>query len=103
MLSTSIKPAMEINMTTDARLDRIEEKLDNMQEVLVSMARFEEKVAAIKDAQDNGWDRMNHFSKKLDSIEEQVRDNAHTVSIINKLFWVAVIAAAGSIAAQMWM
>jgi len=46
---------------------------------------------------------MNHFSKKLDSIEEQVRDNAHTVSIINKLFWVAVVAIAGSIAAQMWM
>jgi hypothetical protein len=46
---------------------------------------------------------MNHFSKKLDSIEEQVRDNANTVSIINKLFWVAVVAISGSIAAQMWM
>ena len=103
MLSTSIKPVMEINMTTDARLDRIEEKLDNMQEVLVSMARFEEKVAAIKDAQDNGWERMNHFSKKLDSIDDQVKDNASTVSVINKLFWVAIVAIAGAIAAQMWM
>ena len=62
-----------------------------------------EKIATIKEAQDNGWERMNHFSKKLDSIEDQVRDNANTVSIINKLFWVAVVAIAGSIAAQMWM
>jgi len=89
--------------TTDSRLDSIEKKLDALTEAMIALARAEEKIASIKQAQDNGWDRMNHFSKKLDSIEEQVRDNAHTVSIINKLFWVAVIAVAGSIAAQVWM
>ncbi len=90
-------------MTTAARLDRIEEKLDNLTDAMISLARAEEKIVTIKEAQDNGWERMNHFSKKLDSIEDQVRDNANTVSIINKLFWVAVVAIAGSIAAQMWM
>ena len=90
-------------MTTNARLDRIEEKLDSLTEAMIALARAEEKIASIKQAQDSGWERMNHFSKKLDSIEEQVRDNANTVSIINKLFWVAVVAIAGSIAAQMWM
>jgi len=89
--------------TTDSRLDSIEKKIDTLTEAMIALARAEEKIASIKQAQDNGWDRMNHFSKKLDSIEEQVRDNAHTVSIINKLFWVAVIAVAGSIAAQVWM
>lgn len=87
----------------NARLDRIEEKLDSLTEAMIALARAEEKIAGIKQAQDSGWERMNHFSKKLDSIEEQVRDNANTVSIINKLFWVAVVAIAGSIAAQMWM
>lgn len=90
-------------MTTAARLDRIEEKLDNLTDAMISLARAEEKIVTIKEAQDNGWERMNHFSKKLDSIEDQVRDNANTVSVINKLFWVAVVAIAGSIAAQMWM
>lgn len=90
-------------MTMNARLDRIEEKLDSLTEAMIALARAEEKIAGIKQAQDSGWERMNHFSKKLDSIEEQVRDNANTVSIINKLFWVAVVAIAGSIAAQMWM
>lgn len=92
-----------IKMTTNARLERIEEKLDSLTEAMIALARAEEKIASIKQAQDSGWERMNHFSKKLDSIEEQVRDNAHTVSIINKLFWVAIVAVSGSIAAQMWM
>jgi hypothetical protein len=46
---------------------------------------------------------MNRFSEKLDQIEEQVRNNAQTVGVINKLFWVAIVAAAGAIAAQYWM
>ena len=102
-MKPSLELTTELNMTTNARLDRIEEKLDALTEAMIALARAEEKIASIKQAQDSGWERMNHFSKKLDSIEEQVRDNAHTVSIINKLFWVAVVAIAGSIAAQMWM
>jgi tetrahydromethanopterin S-methyltransferase subunit G len=93
----------ELKMTTNARLDRIEEKLDNLTEAMIALARAEEKIAIIKEAQDSGWERMNRFSEKLDSIERQVGENANTVKIINKLFWVAVIAVAGSIAAQMWM
>ncbi len=90
-------------MTTNARLDRIEEKLDNLTEAMVSLARAEEKIIGIKEDQTNMYDRMNRFSEKLDNIERQVQDNAQTVKVINKLFWVAVIAVAGSIAAQMWM
>lgn len=102
-MTISLELTPEMNMTTNARLDRIEEKLDSLTEAMIALARAEEKIAGIKQAQDSGWERMNHFSKKLDSIEEQVRDNANTVSIINKLFWVAVVAISGSIAAQMWM
>jgi|TARA_B100001093_G_C26079862_1_gene698165 tetrahydromethanopterin S-methyltransferase subunit G len=102
-MKPSLEITPEITMTTNARLDRIEEKLDSLTEAMIALARAEEKIAGIKQAQDSGWERMNHFSKKLDSIEEQVRDNANTVSIINKLFWVAVVAISGSIAAQMWM
>jgi hypothetical protein len=51
----------------------------------------------------NQFERMNRFSEKLDRIEAQVQDNAGTVSMINKLFWVAIVAIAGAIAAQMWM
>ena len=73
-MKTSLEITPEITMTTNARLDRIEEKLDSLTEAMIALARAEEKIASIKQAQDSGWERMNHFSKKLDSIEEQVRD-----------------------------
>ena len=85
------------------RLDRIEDKMDKMAEALVTLARFEEKMDAYNEYRQNSWERMNKFSEKLDRIEQTVEENAHTVGIINKLFWVAIVAAAGAIATQIWM
>lgn len=88
---------------TSKRLDRIEEKLDKMGDVLISLARFEEKMDAYNEYRERSWERMNKFSEKLDKIEKCTMDNARTVQTINKLFWVAIVAIAGSIAAQLWM
>tara|TARA_B100000900_G_scaffold354740_1_gene323606 strand:- start:178 stop:456 length:279 start_codon:yes stop_codon:yes gene_type:complete len=88
---------------TAKRLDRIEEKLDKMSEVLVALARFEEKMDAYNEYRTNSWERMNKFSEKLDKIENTVGDNARTIGVINKLFWIAIVAAVGAIAAQIWM
>ena len=88
---------------TDARLDRIESKLDQLTEAMVAMARAEEKLAGLKEDHDRAFERINRLSQKLDAIELQVTDNAATVAIINKLFWVAIIAVSGSVAAQLWM
>tara|TARA_B100000085_G_scaffold30101_1_gene24855 strand:- start:3813 stop:4091 length:279 start_codon:yes stop_codon:yes gene_type:complete len=89
--------------STSKRLDRIEEKLDKLGEALVAIARFEEKMDAYNEYRERSWERMNKFSEKLDVIEKKVEENAHTVKIINKLFWVAIIAIAGSIATNIWM
>ena len=89
--------------TTGKRLDRIEEKLDKLSDVIVSIARFEEKMDAYNEYRERSWDRMNKFSEKLDLIEKKVDENAATIGIINKLFWIAIVAAAGAIAAQIWM
>jgi len=88
---------------TNLRLDRIEAKLDKLTDAMVAMARAEEKLAGLKEDHDRAFERMNRLSQKLDEIERKVDDNAHTVAIINKLFWVAIVAIAGSIAAQVWM
>jgi len=85
------------------RLDRIEQKLDKLAEALITIARFEEKMDAYNEYRLNSWERMNKFSEKLDNIEKKVDENAHTVTVINKLFWVAIVAASGAIAAQVWM
>lgn len=89
--------------STGKRLDRIEEKLDKLSDVIVSIARFEEKMDAYNEFRQNSWERMNKFSEKLDVIEKKVDENAATIGIINKLFWIAIVAAAGAIAAQIWM
>ena len=88
---------------TDDRLVRIEQKVDKLSEALVSMARAEEKLVGLKEDHDRAFERLNRFSAKLDEIEKKVDDNARTVQTINKLFWVAVVAISGSIAAQLWM
>ncbi len=88
---------------TTTRLERIENKMDKMAEALVTLARVEEKMETYNKYRDDSWARMNKFSEKLDAIEKKVDENAHTVQIINKLFWVAIVAAAGAIATQIWM
>ena len=87
----------------DSRLTRIEDKMDKMADALISLARFEEKMDSYNKSREDAWTRMNKFSEKLDAIEKKCDENAHTVKIINKLFWVAIVAAAGAIATQIWM
>tara|TARA_R110001606_G_scaffold193624_2_gene341333 strand:- start:379 stop:657 length:279 start_codon:yes stop_codon:yes gene_type:complete len=89
--------------SNDARLARIEEKLDRLADAMISLARAEEKLVNMEDKYNNQFARMNKFSEKLDRIETQVLDNAATVNMINKLFWVAIVAVSGAITAQIWM
>jgi len=88
---------------SNKRLDRIESKLDQMSEVLISLARFEEKMDAYNEYRERSWDRMNKFSAKLDHIEKMCDDNSRTVNTINKLFWIAIVAIGSAIAAQFLM
>tara|TARA_Y100001937_G_C6858232_1_gene215171 strand:+ start:128 stop:403 length:276 start_codon:yes stop_codon:yes gene_type:complete len=88
--------------TTD-RLVRIEQKLERMETVLIAIARFEEKMDAYNEYRQNSWERMNKFSEKLDNIEKKVDKNAHTVGIINKVVYAAVVAAIGTYVAHMWI
>ena len=90
-------------MAETDRLNRIEEKIDKMAEAIMLMARFEEKLDNYEKYRDESWARMNRFSEKLDRIEKKVDENAHTVGLINKLFWVAIVAFSGAVAAQIWM
>ena len=94
---------MEVLMSTSERLERIEVKVDKLAETMIEMARFEQKLDNYEKYRDESWARMNRFSEKLDRIEKKVDENAHTVGLINKLFWVAIVAFAGAVAAQIWM
>jgi predicted nucleic acid-binding Zn-ribbon protein len=87
----------------EARLTRIEEKLDRLTDAMVSMARAEEKISSLNDDHNKMYERLNRLSAKLDDIEKKVDDNHRTVCIINKLVYAAVVAAVGTYVAHMWM
>ena len=94
---------VESSESNAKRLDRIEEKLDKLTDAMVAMARAEEKIVALQDDHDNMRERMNKLSVKLDDIQRTVDENSRTIKFIHKLFWVAVVAAAGVIATNIWM
>ena len=77
--------------------------MDKLADALVTIARFEEKMEAYNKYREDSWERMNKFSSKLDVIEKMCDENAHTVNVINKLFWIAIAVGASAIAAQIWM
>ena len=89
--------------TTQQRLDRIEEKIDKLADAMISLARAEEKIAAIADMHGHQTERLNKLSGKIDDIAAQAADNTRTVQLINKLFWVVVAACSAAVASNIWM
>ncbi len=55
--------------STGTRLDRIESKLDQLTEAMITLARAEEKLAGLKQDHERSFERMNKFSAKLDDID----------------------------------
>ena len=93
----------DTTITMESRLDKIEDKIDKLTDTMVSMARAEEKITALRTDQNKMYDRINRLSVKLDEIQYKVDENARTVNLINKLFWVVIVASAGAVASHMWM
>ena len=89
--------------TTNNRLERIEDKLDKLADAMVSLARAEEKITTLSGDQDKQYSRINKLSVKIDEIERIVLVMNRAVCFMQKLFWVAVVAAAGAVATNIWM
>ena len=75
---------------SEARLNRIEQKLDRLVDVVESIARVEEKMAA-------NDSKLNRLEFRMDKIEDEVvsvsktsRDNSSVASFADKLFWIIV-------------
>lgn len=87
--------------STSSRLDRIETKLDQLTDAMITLARAEEKIVNLQDDHNKMHDRLNKHSEKLDDIEKICNDNHRTICVINKLFWVVTVAVIGSIVTQL--
>lgn len=69
------------------RLQRIEEKLDKLADVIVGMARVEEKIADLETRRSESHERLNRVSQRLDCVETgQATANAK-LGTIEKVVW----------------
>ena len=86
-----------------ARLDSIEMKIDQMSEAIIALARAEEKISTLTDFGKQQGEQILTLINRVDRLENMVRENASTVNIINKIFWVVIAAAATGITGMLFM
>ena len=93
------KEEMQVYTVQSHRLDRIEEKLDQMAEAIVALARAEEKITTLTDFNKQQSEQIQNLINRIDRVELLVNSNASTVNIINKVFWIVVV---GLVSAITW-
>ena len=81
------------------RLDRIEEKLDQMAQAIIALARAEEKISTLAEFNKQQSEQIQSLINRIDRVEQLVNSNASTVNVINKIFWVIIV---GLISAITW-
>ena len=95
--------AHEQREQASARLDRIEQKIDKMSDVIVALARAEEKITTLTSFSKQQSEMIQHMTIRLDRLEAAVQQNASTINIINKLFWIIIAAAATAVTGMIFI
>ena len=83
----------EIRRSDDARLERIEKKIDVMSDAMISLARAEEKLISFEKNNQHILNKIDRQEAKIDSLEKTITDNNRTIIIINRLFWLILTGA----------
>ena len=95
--------ANEQRAEQSARLDRIEQKIDQMSEAIIALARAEEKIITLTEFGKQQGEQILTLINRVDRLEGLVRQNASTVNVINKLFWIVIAAAATAITGMLFI
>ncbi|MGI9269128.1 MAG: hypothetical protein ACR2PE_01225 [Porticoccus sp.] len=95
--------AQEQRAEQSARLDRIEQKIDQMSEAIIALARAEEKIITLTEFGKQQGEQILTLINRVDRLEELVRKNASTVEIINRLFWIVLAASATAITGMLFI
>lgn len=81
-------------VSDEARLERMENKLDTLSEAVVSLARMEERMITLFKRMDKYDDAQNKLSDRVSGVEKVTVQRGVVFHILDKLFWVVVGAAA---------
>lgn len=82
-------------MAEDARLERIENKLDEVGKAIVALARMEERMITLFKRMDILDQEQNQQGRRLQAVENRVGTNGQTLRFAERLFWIFATAAVG--------
>ena len=85
------KDLQQVYTVQSQRLDRIEEKLDQMAQAIIALARAEEKISTLAEFNKQQSEQIQSLINRIDKVEQLVNSNASTVNVINKIFWVILV------------
>jgi hypothetical protein len=85
----------ESHSMTDARLTRIEGKLDKLSEAVVSMARMEERIITVFNRMDNLDTNFKKFDDRIDEVEKQALTRGQKIAFAERIFWMILTGAVG--------
>lgn len=77
-------------MNVEQRLTRFEEKLDGINEALVSLARIEERVTTILKHNDRIHEQVRELDSRIDELESQNAVQEFTLGKGERLFWLGM-------------
>jgi light-regulated signal transduction histidine kinase (bacteriophytochrome) len=80
-------------MADEKRLERIEQKLDDMSKAIVSLARMEERMVTLFKRMDSYDDAQDKLSDRVAKIEKVSGADGVTLRFLERIFWIVVTAA----------
>ena len=79
-------------MPEEKRLERIEKKLDEMSEAIVSLARMEERMVTLFKRMDSYDDAQDKLSDRVSKIEKVSGADGVTLRFLERIFWIVATA-----------
>lgn len=87
-----------VTEVSEKRLERIEQKIDDLSQAFIVLARTEEKMVTIERDRQETNNRINSLESKVNLAEKKIELNGQISSALNKLFWLIVASIAAAVA-----
>ena len=79
-------------MSDEARLERIEKKLDEVGQAIVALARMEERMITLFKRMDNLDQEQTQQGRRVTLLENRVGSNGQALRFGERVFWIVVTA-----------
>ena len=93
---TAARRKPTVSDTNTKRLDRIEQKVDELHSLVVALTRVEERLTTVFKKQATIDEKISDIEKDVKTLGEKIGN-----SFAEKLFWIVLVAAVGFIS-SMW-